>query len=485
MRQYYKFRLRYDEQPVIAKYDLEGVGGIVADGYYSFKKADGKPFVATFEASSRETKKEVLYQPQNRILFWDGLALASLAALSFSAINHFYTFHQISEKEFFIRAAMVLGVMLATFGIFYFIAKNFRRYRYIYAVEQFKRYHADEQWIAIATDVFSASDKDSESYARKQNRRFQELKEQCILNGFGLLKVDSNLDTKIVVTPSRQDIFLGKRKRVKFMTQERAAQKAVKQQFGWKGILDNLLGRSSGQGANVYRFQKRFFNQMLLTLGSFLLIGFMLMKEMEKSDFQSVEQSEFRHDLAVSQSNNVAEQDEVIGDSSFTTNTNHLEQEEFNKKIFTEIEDKRKKQKEKSTNSSKSKSTQKKPTQPKQPENTTEIYIYNGKDEKAIAYDCTRFYNFDRKKFIVEEGVYQDWASAKKRLDALRKSNLESAALLLACFSKNEPGYVVYLGLIYNSIEEASQHIESLRGAPRSVLKDVENMKIRSIYPVR
>lgn len=481
MRQYYKFRLRYDEQPVVAKYDLEGVGGIVADGYYSFKKADGKPFVATFEATSQASQTEVLFKPQHRVLFWDGLAVASLVALVFSAINHFYDFHQISEREFFMRAGMVLGIMALAFGVFYLIAKNFRRYRYIYAVEQFKRYHADEQWVVIASDVFSAGDGDSESFARRQHRRFQELREQCIINGFGLLKVDTNLDTKIVVTPSRQDIFMGKRKRVNFMSKEVAAKAQTVKEFGLKGVLSKLFpGMAKSKTDGVYRFRKNFFNQMLMTLGSFLLIGFMLMKEMELSDYQSVDQNEFRHDLAISQSNNVPEQTSVLGDSLFTTNTNRIEQEEFNDKIFTTIEDKSKKEKAKKKTAPKPEVKKSKPTV-----KTTEIYINNGQDEKAIAYDCSRFFNFETRKYIVEEGTYRDWKSAKRRLDVLRKNNLESAALLLACFSKNEEGYVIYLGLIYNSIEEASQKIESLRGAPESVLKDVENMKIRSIFPVR
>lgn len=482
MRQYYKFRLRYDDQPVVAKYDLEGVGGIVADGYYSFKKTDGRSFVATFEATSKKKQDEVLFKPQNQILFWDGLAVASLSALVFSAINHFYNYHQISEREFFMRAAMVLGVMAITFAIFYFIAKNFRRYRYIYAVEQFKRYHAEEQWIAIASDVFSVSDSDSERFAKKQDRRFRELKEQCVLNGFGLLKVDANLDTKIVVTPSRQDIFLGKRKRVSFMSKEMVTKVKMNQDFGWKGILRNLLPGGGKQDTDsVYRFRKKFYSQMLVAAGCFLLIGFMVVKEMDLSDYQSIDQQTFREDVAVSKSNNLAEQKDVVGDSSFTTNTNRLEQEEFNKKIYTEIGQKKKG----GIKATENIVTKPEPPNPKRPIDTTEIYINSGQNEESIAYDCTRFFNFETRKYIVEEGTYTDWKSAKRRLDVLRKNDLESAALLLACFSKNEPGYVIYLGLIYNSIEEASQKIESLRGVPKSVLRDVENMKIRSIYPVR
>ena len=59
------------------------------------------------------------------------------------------------------------------------MAKGFPRYRYIYAVEQFKKYHADEQWVAIGEDVFE----------NPNDKYLKELKKQCVYNGFGLISM--------------------------------------------------------------------------------------------------------------------------------------------------------------------------------------------------------------------------------------------------------------------------------------------------------
>ncbi|MEK7257216.1 MAG: hypothetical protein AAB316_20850, partial [Bacteroidota bacterium] len=97
-RHYYKYRLRYEDQPVTAKYDMEGVGGIVADGFYSFKKPDGRDFSATFEATSRASKNEVLFKHQVKVLFWDGLAIAAVATVFLFSLNSLYQFHRLDER---------------------------------------------------------------------------------------------------------------------------------------------------------------------------------------------------------------------------------------------------------------------------------------------------------------------------------------------------------------------------------------------------
>ncbi|MCC6726298.1 MAG: hypothetical protein IT258_17455, partial [Saprospiraceae bacterium] len=207
-RHYYKFRLRFEDQPVTAKYDLEGVGGIVADGYYSFKKPDGKLFTATFEATSRESKDEVVYKPDQRVLLWDGLAVMSIVMVSLAFYNLRSPIHALDNTRFGERAILLFLIGLFVWMLFVLIARNFRRYRYIYAVEQFKKYFADEQWIALATDVFE----------NKEDKYLAELKSQCVHNGIGLLTIDRNLDPKILITPSRHDIFAGKRQVVDFMS---------------------------------------------------------------------------------------------------------------------------------------------------------------------------------------------------------------------------------------------------------------------------
>ena len=258
LRRHYKFRLRYEDQPVLAKYDLEGVGGIIADGYYSFTKTDGKPFTATFEATSKASKEEVIFKPQQKILFWDGMAIAAIFTVFLASLNLRQHFHPLDNTRLLERAALVLLVFGVFLTIFYLIARSFRRYRYIYAVEQFKKYYADEQWIALASDVFTD----------KEDKYLLELKNQCVFNGFGLLVVDEKLDPKIIITPSRQDIFMGKRRNVAFLPQTRMGERIIKSSFGkfW-GLFGNKMPALLKKDTSVLRYRKTYYYQMLILTG--------------------------------------------------------------------------------------------------------------------------------------------------------------------------------------------------------------------------
>ncbi|MEZ4932619.1 MAG: hypothetical protein R2788_10925 [Saprospiraceae bacterium] len=474
MRQYYKFRLRYEDQPVVASYDLEGVGGIIADGYYSFKKTDGRTFTATFEATSKESKDEVVFKPQMRILFWDGLAVASIITLALAAINYFKDLQLLDERTILIRILLIMASLVISMLIFYLIAKNFRRYRYIYAVEQFKKYHADEQWIALADDVFLGSN----------NKHFRELKYQCIHNGFGIVQVNQNLDTKILVTPSRQDIFVGKRKEVDFMPQQIAQQQKSVQKFDAKWALTQswLPSFMKNQDA-ILRFRRSYNTQIAVILACFFLIGFLFMKELELSGYQIVDREEFRNDIAISQSNEVREQPEYLGDSLLTEHHTNPDIEEFNRSIWR---------------SPKTIAAQKtlqdqtpkplpsppvtKPVPPPTKKDTTQIVVSQNKNE-VLAYDCSRYFTFETYKYVVEENSYKNWPAAERRLALIRNSSIPSAALSKNCFFPGETGFIIYLGEIYNSPEEASQYIEELNSSSQTVIKNVRQLKITKLRP--
>ncbi len=468
MRQYYKFRLRYEDQPVTASYDLEGVGGIIADGYYSFKKTDGKTFTATFEATSKASRDEVVFKPQMRILFWDGLAVASIVTLTLTAINYFQNLHLLDERTITIRISLLLSSMILSMLAFYLIAKNFRRYRYIYAIEQFKKYHANEQWIALADDVFDGHN----------DKYFRELKYQCIFNGFGIVQINQNLDTKILVTPSRQDIFLGKRKEVDFLPQKIAQQQQAVKKFDAKWALtQSWLPGFMKKKDSILRFRRSYNTQLAVTAFCFLLIGFLYIKEMELSGYQIVEKEEFKEDIAKSKSNEVREQPEVLGDSLLPeTHIPNPDIEEFNRSILK---------------TEKRISAQKKEPQPPPPpkpkpqlpkEDTTQIVV-NQDNNKTLAYDCSRYFTFETYKYVVEENSYKNWSAAERRLALIRNSKIPSAALSKHCFFPDETGFFIYLGEIFNSPEEASQYIEELNTMSQSVIKNVRQLKITRLRP--
>ncbi len=428
-RHHYKYRLRHEDQPVVAKYDLEAAGGIIADGYYSFKNPDGEKFSATFEATGKDSKNEVIYRPQKIILLWDGLAVASIFTLFLFALNYSYHFHTLDERTLLTRIGLVVLSMLAGLGIFYLAAMQFRRYRYIYAIEQFKKYHATEQWIALAYDVFEDPN----------DKYFKELKNQCVYNGFGLLLVDKNLDPKILITPSRQDIFMGKRRSVDFDGDSNLPQPATGGGLSpWWKQLGLKLPKVLKKDTSLLRYRRRFFHQMVITGACITLLGVVFWKELHSSAYQLVDKREYRNDLAKSKSNNVLEQEDYLSERSqdpIKRNTNE--------KYWL-----REKSKRAAKASGNSKDT------------ICEVLI-SREEGKTLHYPCERFINFDGKKFVVQEGHYPGKAEAEAALIRLKESGLEATALPLSFFS-NASGYIVFTGLICNSKSEAQQDLGKL-----------------------
>ncbi len=454
-RHYYKFRLRYEDQPVVAKYDLEGVGGIVADGFYSFKKPDGKPFTATFEATSKASKDEVLFRSDNRILLWDGLAVTGFGMVLLAFFNYQNHFHALDNTKLGERIALLVMVGALVLSLFYLIARNFRRYRYIYAVEQFKKYFADEQWVALGTDVFED----------KNDKHLRELKSQCVFNGIGLLTVDKNLDPKIIITPSRHDIFAGRRQSVDFLSQKQVKELDKK---GKIELFPSLLGFGK-KDKTVLRHRKSTRTQVAMLIGSMALLAIIFTKELENPDFQLVDKQEFTDKIAKSKSNTLGEPTAYLPDSSSMP-----------------------KRKKSRTNESFWTLQNAKETTPVPAESAVADSGLRsaGGDELTskgggeIVYDCSRFYNFDGKKFIVEVGELNDYKVATVTVQAIRGKGIYAAALLKSCFTEEKKGFLVYAGEIYNTAAEASKEMDGWVAKNKLTKTEVRNWKIRAIEPV-
>jgi len=454
-RHYYKFRLRYEDQPVVAKYDLEGVGGIVADGYYSFKKPDGKTFAATFEATSKASIDEVIFKPDHRILTWDGLAISGMAMVLLAFFNYQNRFHALDNTKFGERLGLLAVAGVLVFGLFYLIAQNFRRYRYIYAVEQFKKYYADEQWVALGTDVFEG----------KNERYLRELKSQCVFNGIGLLTVDKNLDPKILITPSRHDIFLGKRQKVDFMSQQKFKEIAQKGQLD---LLPNLFGWEK-KDKSVLRHRKSAQAQVAVIAGSLALLAVIFTKELENPDFRLVDKEDFTENIAKSKSNTLSEPTTYLPDSSSMPKRKKSKTDES----FWTLRS--------------PKETTQVPAESVLADNNTRSVgtdEFTAKGGSEIVYDCSRFYNFDGKKYIVEVGELTDYKIATTTVQSIRGKGIFAAALLKSCFTEDKKGFLVYAGEIYNTAAEASKEMDGWVAANKLTKTEVRNWKIRAIEPI-
>ena len=200
MKSFYRQRSRAERAPTLTGTDMRGKGGIIADGFLSFVTPDNTAFTATFEATSWNTRQEVRYRPRLTHIIWDAIALTLLIIGITLAILHIFEIYLMVIYGF---TNFMLGLVGFTFlsliGMRY-VLFAMPRYRTIFAIEQFKQYQADDQWIAIGYDVFSPQ----EAKYRK------ELIRQCTKFGFGLIEIDERRRPQLIIAPSRAENFVPK-----------------------------------------------------------------------------------------------------------------------------------------------------------------------------------------------------------------------------------------------------------------------------------
>lgn len=210
LKEFYKYRYEYRPESVQTNLDNLGAGGIIADGMVSFQKEDGTPFVCTYEATSADKADEVKYTRNTLYFIWDCLAFGAMVAAGAYAIAYSLRFPWLVSLQWTGNLGFILGMGITGFFAWYYSMLNWKKYRYIYAIEQFKQYFADEQWIALADDVFPAP---TDPY-------LQELKNQCVYNGFGLALVPDRGEIRVLVTPSRLGIYGKDRRMVQWVTRK-------------------------------------------------------------------------------------------------------------------------------------------------------------------------------------------------------------------------------------------------------------------------
>lgn len=208
LKEFYKYRFEYRPESVHTELDNVSTGGLVADGMVSFRKNDGAPFVCTYEATSADKSEEVKYSLNTVYFTWDCLAFGAVVAAISYAVAFAARFAWLKSLQWTGNTGFILGMGVVGFFSWYFIMRNWKKYRYIYAIEQFKQYFADEQWVALADDVFPAP---TDPY-------LLELKNQCVYHGFGLALVPEEGQVRVLVTPSRLGIYGKDRRMVHWVT---------------------------------------------------------------------------------------------------------------------------------------------------------------------------------------------------------------------------------------------------------------------------
>ncbi|MDP4820748.1 MAG: hypothetical protein NWR67_07065 [Saprospiraceae bacterium] len=205
--------------------DMRGEGGIIADGWLSFSRPDGTLFEVTVETTTAQMAQELRYVPPLRKITGDAFALSAVM------VTLIFWMAYTRQDVFFYRysqgylATLIFSGVLVLMLVYVVLFWQSRRYRYIYAIEQFKQYHADQQWIAMAADVFP----------NPEDKYLTELKNQCMKYGIGLLSVQDSGMVQLLISPAQMAVSAKKRKVLRWVPLQDLVQKVPFSK--WAGML--------------------------------------------------------------------------------------------------------------------------------------------------------------------------------------------------------------------------------------------------------
>ena len=204
LRQHYKLRPRSGTSGTKVVHRPHFYEGVTIDARLAYQKPDLSWFTATVEASSLESKHEVLYRVNWFRIGAHALLFTLLVLVGYMALT------QVQGKSLWEQFGRpgVYAYLLSLFVSIWFVSgallSRFKYYRYIYAIAQFIRFHADAQWVAYDKKIFED----------EPARKYEELQRQCLLFGFGLMEIGEKSKVRWVIEPSHIDQFKGTRSKL-------------------------------------------------------------------------------------------------------------------------------------------------------------------------------------------------------------------------------------------------------------------------------
>lgn len=427
LKLYYRFRPRTGHTEL--EFNMRAEGGIIVDGFLSFPKEDDKVFVATVEATSRNTKNEVRYRVQRWLLHWDALVAAMV--LVTIGLGYLHIRDIISIPTMGGWATWAIYVLLAViflYLLYHFFFSRLRRYRYIYAIEQFKRYYADEQWVALGGDVFPS----------QNDRYFRELREQCIYNGFGLIIIDTDMRPHVHITPSRTDLFNRQRKKVEFFSlneMTRRLQKSMKK-GRWRQWFSWLPGQwSLGDAERLVRFRRSYFHQITICIFCVLLLGTVFYLEMQEKPVEYVDEETLEKRLQ-QQKRSAAPLDTAayLVDSAAVR--------PFQKDVVPYL-----------------KTDGSAPPPGIGPVIRRPGLIIYQTGEGFFEYDCERLYDGAPPRYVIAVEIFDNEESLRLLIERFNQKGLEAMGLWLGCFSSEEDDFILFLQQLYATRSEAQRDL--------------------------
>lgn len=458
LKTYYKNNESRGFGNTVAALDMQADKGIIADGYITFsveenpianlsskeaekailaeqteRKKTKKSFLATFEATSQHTAPEIQYSVQNTLLFFDALAIASIIAATsygYNYMNDQFTLNQLGTFKFF---GGFVAVLLASLIGYILTFRHLSRYHHIHALEQFKRYQADEQWVSYGEDVF----------ANPENKYLLELKKQCIKEGFGLISVDQALQPSLVITPQRIVDKRDKRKKRTFSANKIMDQKG----FRWIGGIKMPQFKTAINTLDYTRFTKSYWKQIAVIIAMLFVMEEIYREERKNPNMVFLDSEKYRKELQENKTPSIPEPMEYLVETADGRSilNSELEQEEIatkQKKSVTVAPPKKP-----SKNKERPKSTK-----------SDALIISTGLAE-YVSYDCNRLSAMVGNNFLVQIATAQNGTEAIQKVKTFNENGFKANALWLGCFL-NKQFYVIYLDDIFNDKSAATVRLE-------------------------
>ncbi|MCO6480292.1 MAG: hypothetical protein J5I94_26870 [Phaeodactylibacter sp.] len=421
------YRQRQREGAAMLSANRMGAGGIKADGFIRFPQVQGEDFQATVEATSADSRYEVRYKVKKSLLGWDSVASALFLTTAGFAVLYVREILPMDRYNMFTWISFLLGAAFLAFFFFYGMLRLRRRYRYIPALEQFKKYYANEQWVAIAEDVFPNYHDDS---------YYLELREQCIYNGFGLIVIRENKPPIIQVTPSRQDLFKHRRRLISFLPQAEFNKMARKERYE----------KATEFASSALRYKY----QIIVCLISILAIAGILYQESQRHTLEEQEYADYQEEMEqVRQRNRGNILPDSIRPNLYVIDTPFIWPPPFRKDVKNYLE------------LGLAPEPPPGPAPLLEPREEEAGFILPYPDVAGlITYDCSQL-RIEGDAFVVQERVYSSYSLAAPRIAELSSYGLEVYGMWLGCFLEAGSGYVVYFGPVFREEAEAERAMKS------------------------
>ena len=287
-----------------------------------------------------------------------------------------------------------------------------------------------------------------------EDAMLHELRKQCIKNGFGLLSVDKDLTTHLVITPSRDELFDSKRKLQSFFNSNSNNENAEPSKIrGWWASLTGLLMKPVS-GDSLTRYQRTYYFPMIVSFLMMGLVGFVAYEDLRQKEIIFANEEKYDEELQdILDKKEYHEFDQEIDEDVVAPHPKNVPDS------YLAVVEPNKRDDHIGVKGVTPKNDN---LTPKGVNSNMEFVAKT--EESNVKYNCARLYNFTGKKFIVQDGEFTTQKEAQKRLDFLRKKGIEAHILWLKCFSNSEK-YSVYIEWLYNCLLYTSPSPRDQRGS--------------------